>query len=202
MTLPPTQQEFLHPEPSVSRHPVNGESRSPSVHDRALHFAIELQAWGHHPATWGEREMSSMSNHSRWIALSAPGDLCEPACVRKVKRIRAVDLAHTKAAYNQLVSEAASSSASRPVVLADVEVLIAPEARQARRRLAELELQVPTSPSTLRYVGTPVGLAGLLADIGAARVADGVTILPLVVPDVLDQLMEVTLPWLRHRGLI
>ena len=55
---------------------------------------------------------------------------------------------------------------------------------------------------SLQYIGTPVGLAGLIADIQAAGVADGVTLLPLSLPRVLEQLVDGTLPWLEERGLV
>lgn len=51
--------------------------------------------------------------------------------------------------------------------------LSAPNLSQARRRRDRLP-----HPHTVRYVGTVDGLAGLVADLYTAGVADGVTLLP------------------------
>ncbi|WP_234792050.1 hypothetical protein [Mycolicibacterium brisbanense] len=56
-------------------------------------------------------------------------------------------------------------------VILDVTVAVGADFRSARRAL-----QVATDDSNVRYVGTVLGLAGLIADIEAAGVADGVTL--------------------------
>ncbi|MEE6170101.1 MULTISPECIES: hypothetical protein [unclassified Mycolicibacterium] len=56
-------------------------------------------------------------------------------------------------------------------VILDVTVAVGADFRAARRAL-----QVATDDSNVRYVGTVLGLAGLIADIEAAGVADGVTL--------------------------
>lgn len=56
-------------------------------------------------------------------------------------------------------------------VILDVRVAVGADFRSARRAL-----QVATDDANVRYVGTVLGLAGLIADIGAAGVADGVTL--------------------------
>ena len=89
-------------------------------------------------------------------------------------------------------------------VLVDLEILIAPEARSARKELAQLDsaLTSPRVPVSLHYVGTPSGLGSLIADIRAAEVADGVTLLPLALPRTLEHLVDSTIPWLQDRGLV
>ena len=49
-------------------------------------------------------------------------------------------------------------------------------------------------------MGTPAGLGGLIADIFAVNVADGVTLRPLALPGVLDDIVDQTLPWLETIG--
>ena len=77
-------------------------------------------------------------------------------------------------------------------VILDVTVAVAADFRSARRELESID--------GVRYAGTVDGLAGLIADIETAGVADGVTLiaaspgqdLPAVGLDVLD--------WLALRG--
>ncbi|WP_211296275.1 hypothetical protein [Mycobacterium aquaticum] len=56
-------------------------------------------------------------------------------------------------------------------VILDITVAVGADFRSARRAL-----QVATDDANVRYVGTVLGLAGLIADIEAAGVADGVTL--------------------------
>jgi hypothetical protein len=171
-------------------------------HNPTLHLAVDVGRSGHHPAARLGSEISSRDDSPRWVELTARTDPRSAALQPSVERIQAIDLAGAKSIYEQKIAEVAAPIGYRSVFMVDIEVLIAPEARQARQQLAELDLQMPTPPSTLRYIGTPLGLAGLIADISAAKVADGATILPLVMPEVLEQFMGVTLPWLEHRGLV
>jgi hypothetical protein len=57
-----------------------------------------------------------------------------------------------------------------------------------------------TRPDSLRYVGTPGGLAGLIGDVFTAGVADGVTVRPLCAATVEDFLGS-TLPALARLGV-
>ncbi|MGK2879317.1 MAG: hypothetical protein ACSLE6_00500 [Mycobacterium sp.] len=57
----------------------------------------------------------------------------------------------------------------------DVLVAVAPDFRSACRVMAA----APVDDATLRYAGTLDGLAGLVSDIEAAAVADGVTLIPV-----------------------
>ena len=95
-------------------------------------------------------------------------------------RIQATDLGQAQLTTKRLRS--AEARAGRDpyglVVLLDLEFLIAPDARTARTELAESNH--PDCSATVRYVGTPRGLTGLISDIRAASFADGVTLIPLV----------------------
>lgn len=58
-------------------------------------------------------------------------------------------------------------------VILDVTVSVAEDSRAALAAASALD-----DPHTVRYVGTVDGLAGLVADLYVAGVADGVTLLP------------------------
>jgi hypothetical protein len=61
-----------------------------------------------------------------------------------------------------------------PVVL-DITVLVAEDYRSARRGMSAVQ---DGAPASVQYAGTLDGLAGLIADIFVAGVADGVTLIP------------------------
>lgn len=88
-------------------------------------------------------------------------------------------------------------------VLADVEVVLADEASQARRRLAELGgwLRDRSHPA-LRYVGTPAGLAGMIGDMFVANVCDGVVVIPLESGNTHDAIYNQTIPWLQRNSYL
>lgn len=60
-------------------------------------------------------------------------------------------------------------------VVLDVTVLVAEDYRSARRGMSAVQDDAPVS---VQYAGTLDGLAGLIADIFVAGVADGVTLIP------------------------
>ena len=96
-----------------------------------------------------------------------------------VVRIQASDLREAQQQRARLRAEAVErgESADGTAVFLDLEIHIAADARTARREFAGLD--APTSPSSIRYVGTPSGLASLISDVtaaDAADVADGVTL--------------------------
>ena len=86
-------------------------------------------------------------------------------------RVRAVDL-------RAVAQRAAAVRAEHPgaAVVVDIDVMIADEAQLARATLARLGSE---RGDTLLYVGTPSGLAGLIADIHALGIADGAVLLPV-----------------------
>jgi hypothetical protein len=92
-----------------------------------------------------------------------------------VRRLRAVDLSMATAAYRH---SRAQGGHGGPVLL-EVEVVLASTAREARVTYRDLALAPRDARSNYLYVGTPAGLSGLVADIGAAGVADGVILIPL-----------------------
>ncbi|MEU2002583.1 hypothetical protein ACH47B_17830 [Rhodococcus sp. NPDC019627] len=181
-------EQFLAQMPDMIHH-----SAPPSaVRQRRLRVAVDLVEGGHHPAFGHECSHTYPDVASGSVT---PGD-------ERTERFRALDLQLATAAYCRRLDEAEYESARRPAALLDVEILIAPTARAARLALRELELATPSSPTTLRYVGTPAGLACLAADIRAAGVADGVTLLPLANAGTVELLAEVTVPALHRAGLV
>lgn len=88
-----------------------------------------------------------------------------------------------------------------PAVMLKIEAVLADTFGAARIRSAAPEC-APGGQQTLRYVGTPVGLAGLIADIAAADVADGVVIVSLPLAEPPTAVMQETIPWLEQRNLI
>lgn len=81
-------------------------------------------------------------------------------------RIAAADLARARRARAQLKAD------DDVAVILDVAVAVAvgPDFRAAQRDVEAV--------AGVRYAGTVIGLAGLIADIEAAGVADGVTLVP------------------------
>ena len=96
-----------------------------------------------------------MADTSDWTELT---DGAEPAV-----RISAPDLARARRIRAGVEGDVAA--------ILDVKVAVGPDFRSARRAL-----HVATDDADVRYVGTVLGLAGLIADIEAAGVADGVTL--------------------------
>jgi hypothetical protein len=101
-------------------------------------------------------------------------------------RIHAVDLQDAQ-------RRAASQRAAAPeqLVLLDIEVLIDRDTRAAFDALDD----VPAG-GALRYVGTPRGLAGLIADVQRLGIADGVVLKPLGDSPVTDLMLEELAPGL------
>lgn len=89
-------------------------------------------------------------------------------------RIAALDLTHARRARTRIRVAAGTDPVA---VILDVAVAVADDFRSARLALGPGD--------GVRYAGTVDGLAGLLADIEAAGVADGVTLIsPSGRPDV------------------
>ncbi|MGE2716429.1 hypothetical protein ACQI4L_20440 [Mycolicibacterium litorale] len=112
--------------------------------------------------------------------------------------LRAPDLATAQRERRRIQS---SMTGEPPSVLLEVEAVVAETYSQARRKLADTD-GAATEQLTIRYVGTPVGLAGLIADIAAAEVADGVVITPVPMADTPTLILEQTIPWLQDHNLI
>jgi hypothetical protein len=79
-------------------------------------------------------------------------------------RLAAPDLRQARRARGRLADDVA--------VILDITVAVAGDFRSARKSMTTADTQ------TLQYAGTIDGLAGLVADIFVADVADGVTFIP------------------------
>lgn len=119
-----------------------------------------------------------------------------------IRRIHAADLRESQQIRRRVLSEAveAGDDTERVAVFLDIEIWIADDAGTARREFAASD--APAVPSSIRYVGTPSGLAGLVADVGAAEVADGVTLVPVGADArTLAAVALGVVPWLEKRGV-
>jgi alkanesulfonate monooxygenase SsuD/methylene tetrahydromethanopterin reductase-like flavin-dependent oxidoreductase (luciferase family) len=76
-------------------------------------------------------------------------------------------------------------------IVADIDVVIATDARTARSLTGVAA--VDSAEDTMLYVGTPSGLAGLIADIHALGIADGVVLIPKAA-GALDLIRDAVLP--------
>ena len=92
--------------------------------------------------------------------------------------IRADDLGQAQSMRTRIRRELGiEGEATSVAVVLELETHIADDARTARKELASSSTG---ATKTVRYVGTSSGLAGLVADIEAASVADAVLIIPVV----------------------
>ncbi|NIL74653.1 MULTISPECIES: hypothetical protein [Rhodococcus] len=98
---------------------------------------------------------------------------------RAVIRLRARDLGDAQRQYARVRREREDSGAgpSEVAIILEIDIHIADDARTARRELAAA---VACDSTTVTYVGTGPGLAGLITDIASASVADGVLLRPVV----------------------
>ncbi|WFR72462.1 hypothetical protein P9209_29865 [Prescottella defluvii] len=170
-------------------------------------MAVELTGAGHHPAAARVAGNVPLTGPDYWVDLTVGPDTLDLAAQPPVvHRIQAVDLREAQQTRSRIRAQVAAEGRDPDTVavLVDVETLISVDSRSARAELALLDetLGVPHQPSSLSYIGTAQGLASLVADIHAADVADGVTLLPLALPKVLGHVVDGTLPWLERRGLV
>jgi hypothetical protein len=93
----------------------------------------------------------------------------------EVVRIRASDLQEARAVTGRIRARDSHQGRSSVVYL-DLQYHVAVDARTARLEASQF---APADAGSVRYVGTPAGLGGLIDDIATAGVADGVTLLPL-----------------------
>ncbi|MGQ4600962.1 hypothetical protein [Nocardia sp. R6R-6] len=158
----------------------------------APRIAIELPGSDHNSAA----AIGTAADSAVWVEVTEPAEAT-------VIRIQAADL---RAAQQQTarIKSAAALAGRDPAsisVLVDIAVIIAADAPGACQRMARLDEMIDTPPRSIHYAGTPKGLAGLIVDIHAAHVADGVTLLPLETPEVLGHIAFETLPWLESVGV-
>jgi hypothetical protein len=100
---------------------------------------------------------------SQWIELT-DGD-------RATVRVAVPDLQQARRARARVRAGIAAGDDEVAVIL-DVVVVVADDFRSARRALGPVD-----TSTTVHYAGTLDGLTGLIADIGLAGVADGVTLI-------------------------
>jgi predicted signal transduction protein with EAL and GGDEF domain len=108
-------------------------------------------------------------------------------------RVRAADL--RDATRKAAAIRAAAHDDNAPVYL-DIEVLIQRDTASAFTALAELPEPEVGSPNPLRYIGTPRGLAGLIADVQRLGIADAVVLMPLAGSRVADLMLDELSPGL------
>jgi alkanesulfonate monooxygenase SsuD/methylene tetrahydromethanopterin reductase-like flavin-dependent oxidoreductase (luciferase family) len=123
-----------------------------------------------------------------------------------VVRIAAPDLSAAEEARERIRSAVADAGRDPEdvTVLLDVEVHLAADRGRARRDLTELDAlagdELPAS--TVRVLGPPTDLADLVGAAVRTRAADGVTLVPLVLPADLDVVTDQVVPLLAGRGLL
>jgi hypothetical protein len=139
-------------------------------HLAPLHVFLELRAAG-----------------TRVTALSG---VALPECFA---RIRAADL---QGAARQSAGVRAEAGPQGCTVFVDIEVLVDRDARTAMVGADQLGPSSSDGGPALRYVGTPRGLAGYIADLRALGIADGVTLVGLRAADNADRLINDVLPML------
>jgi alkanesulfonate monooxygenase SsuD/methylene tetrahydromethanopterin reductase-like flavin-dependent oxidoreductase (luciferase family) len=123
-----------------------------------------------------------------------------------VVRISAPDLPAAADARDRIRSAVADAGRDPDdiTVLLDVEVHMAADRDRARRDLTELDrlagAELPAS--SVRVLGPPTDLADLIGTAVRTRAADGVTLVPLVLPADLDVVADQVVPLLAGRGLL
>jgi hypothetical protein len=110
-----------------------------------------------------------------------------PACFA---RVRAADLRDAARQSARLRAEAGAEGCT---VFVDIEVLVDGDARTAMWAAEQLG-QTAAFDSALRYVGTPRGLAGFIADLHTLGIADGVTLIALRAADSAQRIINDVLP--------
>jgi alkanesulfonate monooxygenase SsuD/methylene tetrahydromethanopterin reductase-like flavin-dependent oxidoreductase (luciferase family) len=146
------------------------------------------------------------------VVLRADEEEALPVAARwaDVVRISAPDVP-TAAAARERIRSAVADAGRDPdgaidgvTVLLDVEVHLAGDRDRARRDLAELDVlagaELPAS--SVRVLGPPTDLADLIGTAVRTRAADGVTLVPLVLPADLDAVAGEVIPLLAGRGLL
>ena len=174
---------------------------TPVPEDPAVGESPAFRPWGVAVELTGRSGPDYWAGRTRGRAGAPPLDLSADGS--NVVRVRAADLREAGKLRDRIRAVAAREGRDPDsvTVLVDVEVVLASDARTARTRRIRPE-STRGEAGTLSYVGTPHGLAGLIADIHAVQVADGVTLIPLAAPFTVEHLVDGTLPWLESRGLI
>ena len=112
------------------------------------------------------------------VCFAATGDVAEDPSQddKPCTRIRAADL---RDAMRQS-ARSRDNSTRDAAVLIDIDVIIDDDAGEALRRYDRIDPRLRVElATTLHYVGTPAGLAGLVSDIRRLNIADGVVVVPV-----------------------
>src|SRR5262245_14960567 len=128
-----------------------------------------------------------LRRHAARTRVSALTGVRLPECF---VRIRAADL---RDAQRQSARARADAGADGCTVFVDVEVLVESDVRTALQAAGQLG---QTSAAAVRYIGTPHGLAGYIADLHTTGIADGVTLIPLRAADSVQHIINDVLPML------
>jgi hypothetical protein len=129
-----------------------------------------------------------LREHSARNRVAALSGVALPVCFA---RVRAADL---QGAQNQSAGLRAAAGPHGCTVFVDIEVLVDIDARTALRAADQLGPNSSDDGQRLRYVGTPRGLAGYIADLHTLGIADGVTLLPLRAADNAERIIKNVLP--------
>ena len=165
---------------------------------RRFGVGIDLPLSGHHPVATATAPAGDSA--SIWVGLTAKPSALE---LSSIIRIQATDLRDAQRQTMQIRRSEGQQGRdpAAVMVLVDVEVVIDHNSRSALDKWAELERASAGShvSKSVLYVGTANGLAGMIADIYAADVADGVTLVPLM-PGAFAHIVNSTLPLLQAQG--
>jgi alkanesulfonate monooxygenase SsuD/methylene tetrahydromethanopterin reductase-like flavin-dependent oxidoreductase (luciferase family) len=108
-------------------------------------------------------------------------------------RIRAADLRDAQRQSARVRADAAGDDCT---VFVDIEVLVESDVRAALHAADQLGRTSALTGAAIRYIGTPHGLAGLIADLHTLDIADGVTLIPLRAADNAQRIINDVLPLL------
>jgi alkanesulfonate monooxygenase SsuD/methylene tetrahydromethanopterin reductase-like flavin-dependent oxidoreductase (luciferase family) len=86
-------------------------------------------------------------------------------------------------------------------ILADLHCVLGDTETAARQRAATLDALAPPASGGARFVGTPAQLVELFADWQQQSACDGFNLLPAVLPDDVDLLINAAIPLAQRRGL-
>lgn len=103
-------------------------------------------------------------------------------------RIQAADLREAARKSAAVRAEAAARGDATPLVYLDVETVIDRNVATAFAHVAE------STSASVRYVGTPRGLAGLISDVQRLGIADGVVLVTPSGSHVMDLMLDELAP--------
>ncbi|MER5451017.1 hypothetical protein ABT065_36235 [Streptomyces sp. NPDC002764] len=172
----------------------------------ALHLAVEIDGDGTHPAAWRRAahspeqlltpgrvaQVAAVAEHAGFTLITLDDGVLPPgAAPDSVGRIGAVE----RTAFEVALDTPESTGAER---VADLE-RHAPWTAEAHG-WSPRETVIALGPQR-GHVGTPSGLADKFAHFVRHGAIDGFTITPYLVPDGLDDIVDLLVPELQERGV-